>query len=156
WLPEDILMKQDKMSMASGIEARVPFLDHELVEYALKVPPGLKIRGGTTKYLLRRYARRLLPPEVVNRRKMPFYVPLEKYFDDPRFKEIVADTLSPESVRKRGFFRVEAVERLRAAMSRREFVFVKQAFSLVVLELWCRMAMDRQGECRGNFGRMPV
>lgn len=146
WLPEDILMKQDKMSMAAGIEARVPFLDHELVEYALKVPPNLKIRRGSTKYLLRRYASRILPPEVVNRRKMPFYVPLEKYFEDPLFRDMVADTLSEQSVRKRGFFQPAAVARLREAMSRREFVFVKQAFSLVVLELWCRMAIDRHGE----------
>ena len=145
WLPEDILMKQDKMSMASGIEARVPFLDHELVEYALKIPPALKIRGGVTKYLLRRYAGRVLPPAVVNRRKMPFYVPLEKYFEDPAFRDMVEDTLSERSVRRRGFFRPEAVARLRQAMSQREFVFVKQAFSLVVLELWCRMALDRRG-----------
>ena len=145
WLPEDILMKQDKMSMAAGIEARVPFLDHELVEYSLKIPPKLKIRGGTTKYLLRRYAERILPPQVVKRRKMPFYVPLEKYFDDPAFKDMVEDTLSEKSVRNRGFFRPEAVTRLREAMSRREFLFVKQAFSLVVLELWCRMAIDRHG-----------
>src|SRR4051794_33512444 len=109
WLPEDILMKQDKMSMAAGIEARVPFLDHELVEYALKVPPSLKIRGGTTKYLLRQYASRILPPAVVNRRKMPFYVPLERYFEDPEFTDMVADTLSDQSVRSRSFFRPEAV-----------------------------------------------
>jgi asparagine synthase (glutamine-hydrolysing) len=145
WLPEDILTKQDKMSMASGIEARVPFLDHELVEYALQVPPSLKIRRGTTKYLLRRYARRILPPAVVNRRKMPFYVPLEKYFKHPAFQELVADTLSERSIRRRGFFRPEAVGRIRDAMSRREFVFAKQAFSLVVFELWCRMAIDRHG-----------
>jgi asparagine synthase (glutamine-hydrolysing) len=145
WLPEDILMKQDKMSMAGGIEARVPFLDHELVEYALKIPPALKIRGGVTKYLLRRYAARILPEPVVKRRKMPFYVPLEKYFADPLFRDMVEDTLSETSVRNRGFFRPEAVARLRQAMSRQEFVFVKQAFSLVMLELWCRMAIDRRG-----------
>jgi asparagine synthase (glutamine-hydrolysing) len=145
WLPEDILMKQDKMSMAGGIEARVPFLDHELVEYALKIPPALKIRGGVTKYLLRRYAARVLPESVVKRRKMPFYVPLEKYFAEPVFRDMVDDTLSEVSVRRRGFFRPDAVARLRQAMSRNEFVFVKQAFSLVVLELWCRMAIDRRG-----------
>jgi asparagine synthase (glutamine-hydrolysing) len=145
WLPEDILMKQDKMSMAGGIEARVPFLDHELVEYALRIPPALKLRGGASKYLLRRYASRVLPEAVVKRRKMPFYVPLEKYFTEPVFRDMVEDTLSEQSVRRRGFFRPEAVARLRQAMSRQEFVFVKQAFSLVVLELWCRMAIDRRG-----------
>jgi hypothetical protein len=76
---------------------------------------------------------------------MPFYVPLERYFEDPVFTDMVADTLSDQSVRSRGFFRPEAVARLRDAMSRREFLFVKQAFSLVVLELWCRMAIDRRG-----------
>jgi asparagine synthase (glutamine-hydrolysing) len=105
----------------------------------------LKIRRGTTKYLLRRYARRILPPAVVNRRKMPFYVPLEKYFEDPAFRELVADTLSEGAIRRRGLFRPEAVGRIRDAMSRREFVFAKQAFSLVVFELWCRMAIDRHG-----------
>jgi len=145
WLPEDILTKQDKMSMASGIEARVPFLDHDLVEYALRVPPAMKIRGMTSKYLLRRYARRTLPAAVTRRRKMPFYVPLEKYFAEPAFQEIVEDTLSERSVRERGFFRPEAVGWLRRQMSQREFLFVKQAFSLVTLELWCRMAIDRHG-----------
>lgn len=145
WLPEDILTKQDKMSMASGIEARVPFLDHELVEYALRIPPSMKIRGTTSKYLLRRYARRTLPAGVTRRKKMPFYVPLEKYFAEPAFQEIVEDTLSERSVRARGFFRPETVARLKRQMSQHEFLFVKQAFSLVSLELWCRMAIDRQG-----------
>ena len=145
WLPEDILTKQDKMSMASGIEARVPFLDHELVEYALRIPPSLKIRGSVSKYLLRRYAQRILPAAVTSRKKMPFYVPLEKSFDDPVFQEIVEDTLSERSVRARGFFRPDAVALLRGSMSRREFVHVKQVFALVTLELWCRMAIDRRG-----------
>ena len=145
WLPEDILTKQDKMSMASGIEARVPFLDHELVEYALRIPPSLKIRGGVSKYLLRRYAQRILPAPVTSRKKMPFYVPLEKSFDDPVFQEIVEDTLSERSVRARGFFRPDAVALLKGSMSRREFVHVKQVFALVTLELWCRMAIDRRG-----------
>jgi asparagine synthase (glutamine-hydrolysing) len=99
WLPEDILMKQDKMSMAHGVEARVPFLDHELVEYALRLPPAMKIRGGKTKYVLRRYARRLLPKRTWARRKAPFYVPVEKYFAHPRFQELMDDTLSEASVR---------------------------------------------------------
>ncbi|MGH9766286.1 MAG: asparagine synthase (glutamine-hydrolyzing), partial [Blastocatellia bacterium] len=94
WLPDDILMKQDKMSMAHAIEARVPFLDHELVEYALRLPPAMKIRAGASKYILRRYARRLLPKRATTRRKMPFYVPIEQYFADPKFQELMADTLS--------------------------------------------------------------
>jgi asparagine synthase (glutamine-hydrolysing) len=145
WLPDDILMKQDKMSMAHGIEARVPFLDHELVEYVLRLPPLLKIRAGKTKYILRQYASRVLAREVTARRKMPFYVPLEKYFSEPAFQELVQDALSNRVIVSRGILRPQSVSKLRRSMHRGEFVFVKQVFSLVVLELWFRMAMDRGG-----------
>jgi asparagine synthase (glutamine-hydrolysing) len=144
WLPDDILMKQDKMSMAHGIEARVPFLDHELVEYALKVPPSLKIRAGRTKYILRQYANRILPKQVTTRRKLPFYVPIEKYFSEPAFQELVQDALSNAAIFSRGILRPQTVSKLRQSMHRGEFVFVKQVFSLVVLELWFRMAVDRR------------
>jgi asparagine synthase (glutamine-hydrolysing) len=145
WLPEDILMKQDKLSMASAIEARVPFLDHELVEFALALPPALKIRGGTSKLILRQYAQRLLPPATTRRRKMPFYVPIENYLGEASFQEMMHDTLSESTVRTRGLLRPQAVAQLRASMHRGEFVFVKQVFSLMMLELWMRMAVDRRG-----------
>ncbi len=145
WLPDDILMKQDKMSMASSIEGRVPFLDHELVEYVLRVPPQLKIRSGVSKYLLRKYAEGVLPREVTSRRKQPFYVPLEHYFEHPDFQDLLRDTLSEKSVRERGIVRPEAVAKLLASMDRGEFLYVKQVFSLVVLELWFRIMVDRRG-----------
>jgi asparagine synthase (glutamine-hydrolysing) len=144
WLPDDILTKQDKMSMAHGIEARVPFLDHELVEYVLRVPPRLKIRGGVTKLLLREYAKRLLPAAVASRKKKPFYVPIERRFAIPAFRELMEDTLSERTVRARGLFRPEAVTKLRDTMARGDFMVVKQVFSLMVLELWFRMAVDRR------------
>jgi asparagine synthase (glutamine-hydrolysing) len=144
WLPEDILTKQDKMSMAHAIEARVPFLDHELVEYVLRVPPSLKIRGRQTKYLLRRYAARLLPPSIAARRKMPFYMPIERRFGAAAYQELVDDTLSDRAVRSRGLFRPDTVARLRQLMRGGEFMYAKQVFSLVALELWFRMAVDRR------------
>ena len=145
WLPDDILMKQDKMTMASGIEGRVPFLDHELIEFSLTLPPWMKIRRKRPKYILRRYAERLLPRDTTSRGKQPFYAPVEKYLEHPYFRDIVEDTLSAESVRSRGLFRAQAVARLRDATTAGEFVHVKQVFSLVLLELWFRMAVDRQG-----------
>ena len=102
WLPEDILMKQDKLSMASGIEVRVPFLDYQLVEYLLRVPPRLKIRGASNKHLLRAYAARYLPASAVDRRKMPFYVPLENFLGHARFRDLVEDTLGDRTVRSAG------------------------------------------------------
>ena len=145
WLPELILTKQDKLSMAHGIEARVPFLDHELVEFTCRLPPSLKIRRGVSKYILRRYARRHLPSSSARRRKMPFYAPTERYLAEPVFQDMVADTLSERAVRARGILKPEAVAHLRTKMQSGEFMFVKQVISLMTLELWFRMAVDRRG-----------
>jgi asparagine synthase (glutamine-hydrolysing) len=145
WLPDDILTKQDKMSMASGVEVRVPFLDYELVEYALRLPPRLKIHGRTTKKILRQFASRYLPAPAAQRPKVPFYVPFERFMGDPAFQEMMADCLSESSVRNRGVFRPEAIATLRERTHAGEFIFAKQVFSLVTLELWYRMAVDRHG-----------
>ncbi len=145
WLADDILTKQDKMSMAHGIEARVPFLDHELIEYVMRVPPRLKVHRGDTKVLLRKYAARMLPAAITARRKMPFYVPLHKHFREPAFAQMMADTLSDDAVRNRGLFRPEAIQKLRRSLHAGEFVYLKQVFSLMMLELWFRMAVDRRG-----------
>jgi asparagine synthase (glutamine-hydrolysing) len=145
WLPELILTKQDKLSMAHGLEARVPFLDHELVEFVLSVPPEFKIRRGVSKYLLRRHARTVLPRASVRRRKMPFYAPPEPYLAEPAFQDMVADTLSDRAVRDRGLLDPAAVRRIRDAMPGGEFMVIKQVISLVMLELWFRMFVDRRG-----------
>jgi asparagine synthase (glutamine-hydrolysing) len=79
----ELLMKQDQMSMACSIESRVPFLDHPLVEFACRVPDSLKIRGGTSKYILKRVAEQYLPPEIVHRKKMGFPTPLRQWLRQP-------------------------------------------------------------------------
>ena len=125
------------------IDTRFGLLDHELVEFAQRLPPRLKIRRLAGKYILRRFGEKILPTEVANRKKMPFYVPMENYFQQPVFQEMLADLLSERAVRDRGLFDVRAVGRLRDAMHRREFLFVKQVFSLMVLELGFRIFQDR-------------
>lgn len=142
WLADDILMKQDKTSMASAVEARVPFLDHELVEFALRIPARHKIRGLTSKYLLRRLGEKILPQEVIRRRKMPFYLPLERFAGHPAFQAMMEDALSDRKVKERGIFRPEAVRTLKDRLRTGEFLYVKQVFSMVVLELWLQMAVD--------------
>ena len=114
------------MSMAHGIEGRVPFLDHELVEFAFRLPRNLRLRRLTGKYLLRRLAERVLPRATAQRRKMPFYVPIENYFQQPDFVEMMEDLLGEDSVRRRGLFRPEAVSELRRSMHGKEFLLVKQ------------------------------
>ncbi len=76
---------------------------------------------------------------------MPFYVPVENYFSEKRFQDLMDETLSEHTVRARGVFRPEALSKLCQSMHRGEFIFVKQVFSLMVLELWFRMAVDRRG-----------
>ena len=86
----------------------------------------------------------LLPSDVVKKRKMPFYMPLERRFGVSAFRDLIEDTLSERAVRSRGLFEPEAVAKLRQMMLGGEFMHVKQVFSLMMLELWFRMAVDRR------------
>jgi asparagine synthase (glutamine-hydrolysing) len=86
----ELLMKQDQMSMACSIESRVPFLDHTLVEFAARVPDGLKIRGATQKYILKKAVADLLPPDIVHRKKMGFPTPLGRWLLNPRAEPLYA------------------------------------------------------------------
>jgi asparagine synthase (glutamine-hydrolysing) len=80
WLPDDLLIKADRMTMAHSLELRVPFLDHHLVEFGMRLPRELRLRGGITKYLLKKWAERLLPREIIYRSKKGFPVPTKLWF----------------------------------------------------------------------------
>ncbi len=144
WLPDNILMKVDKTSMASSIEARVPFMDHLLVEFLGHVPTECKIQGSTTKWLLRNYLQNHLPGGAANRAKKPFYVPVEKFCQSPVLKSLVKETLSERSVRKRGYFDYASIKTIKQQMTRDDFLYSKQVLSLVILELWHRIYIDRE------------
>jgi asparagine synthase (glutamine-hydrolysing) len=145
WLPDNILMRQDKMSMANSVEARVPFLDHKLVEFLQTVPPHLKLgRGRYNKVLLRNYAAKILPEKAANRRKRPFYIPIERYYGHPSFVELVKMTLDGERVRRRGLFNPAEIGRLADGLRNNEFLHVKQVVALVMLELWFMIFIDRE------------
>jgi asparagine synthase (glutamine-hydrolysing) len=146
WLPDNILARQDKMSMAHSVEARVPFLDHVLVEFLLTVPKHLKLKRpfGQDKILARRYAAQRLPASVAERRKRAFHIPPDQYLDTPVFREFAGETLQPEHVKRRGYFDPDAVQALvRAALATREFVYVKQVLALLMLEMWHQIFIDR-------------
>ena len=80
WLPDNLLERGDRMSMAASLELRPPLLDHRLVELAFRLPSSVKVRDGVTKWVLKEVARRYLPAEVVDRRKVGFRVPLDDWF----------------------------------------------------------------------------
>ncbi|HEV8356825.1 MAG TPA: asparagine synthase (glutamine-hydrolyzing) [Gemmatimonadales bacterium] len=111
YLADDILVKLDRMSMAVSLEARVPFLDHEVVEYAMAIPPEWKLRGGVTKWILKRAFRDLLPPEILGRGKEGFSIPMKNWLRGP-LQPMVHELLRAERVRDRGWFGPAEVARL--------------------------------------------
>lgn len=143
WLPDNMLLRQDKIGMAHGIESRVPYLDHELVEFAMRLPQQLKLHNLTDKYILRSYASKLLPGAVTQRKKTPFSVPADKLIAQPEFQEMMSDLLSDNSTRERGIFRVDTVAKLKNSIHQKDQVYMEQAYSLMVLELWFRIFVDR-------------
>ncbi|HYE63970.1 MAG TPA: asparagine synthase (glutamine-hydrolyzing) [Pyrinomonadaceae bacterium] len=141
FLPCLNLTTTDKTSMAATLEVRVPFLNHELVELAACMPPELKLRGLKRKYILKRAAERLLPRDVVWRKKAGFGAPIRSWLRGP-LRPLVEDLLSPESIKRRGLFRPEEVRRIIAAnLSGRED-YNLQVFQLLTLELWHRVFID--------------
>jgi len=113
YLPDDILAKVDRMSMAVSLESRVPFLDKEMVELAFQVPDGLKIRGGVSKWILKRIAERHVPRDVVYRPKEGFSVPL-KHWITGAYRSLLEELLSEQRVRGEGIFDWAEVRRLKS------------------------------------------
>jgi asparagine synthase (glutamine-hydrolysing) len=140
YLPYDLLTKMDIATMAHGLEARSPFLDHKVMEFAARLPANLKIRGRTLKYLLRKFATRYFPDEHLNRRKMGFGVPVGDWMRN-QLRPLVEDTVLSDRAMNRGYFRPEAVRQL----CREHFAGKDHSFpiwALLCLELWHREFVD--------------
>jgi asparagine synthase (glutamine-hydrolysing) len=139
------LTYNDKMSMASSVEVRVPFLDRELAEFsAWNVPPDLKLHGGlrpTTKYIFRRAMRDLLPPEVLEQPKAGFAAPVD-YWLAHDLRDMVDDLLSEKQIRERGLFRPEAVRRFVNEHRSGAQDWSMQIWQFLTLELWARVFLD--------------
>lgn len=144
WLVDDLLIKGDRMSMASSVEARVPFLDHPLVEFAASLPPSFKARGGKTKILLKRLAERYIPRETIYRKKVGFTVPLTPWFQGP-LAGFVRETLLGERALSRGYFRPEVVRRLVDEHLGGRVDRGRALWTLLSLEIWHRLFVDDDG-----------
>ncbi len=141
FLPCLNLITTDKTSMAANLEVRVPFLNRELIEFAAHMPADLKLRGFKRKYILRRAFEKLLPADVVWRRKAGFGAPIRSWLRGA-LKPLVDELLSDEAVQRRGLFRPEEVRKIVAAnLSGRED-YNLQVFQLLNLELWHRRFID--------------
>ncbi len=148
WLQDNILLRHDKLAMAHSAECRVPFLDHRLVEFLAGVPRELKVSGWRDKIISRRFAAPRLGRDIAWRKKKPFFMPIENFFDSGWFQQLIRDNLSPERIRRRGWFKPEAVRTLIARAAPDDFLAVKRVMNLIILELWHRVFVDREIEFR--------
>jgi asparagine synthase (glutamine-hydrolysing) len=147
----ELLMKQDQMSMAASIESRVPFLDHKLVEFAARLPVRMKLRGLTTKYILRQAMRNRLPQEILTRRKMGFPVPVGVWLRGA-FRHLVDDYVLSPRTRARNIFHADYVENLVARHMSGEN-HDERLWALINFEIWQRRFIDGE-EVGTNLGEI--
>jgi asparagine synthase (glutamine-hydrolysing) len=141
YLPNDLLVKVDIATMAVSLEARSPFLDHKVIEFAASLPEKFKLRGLTTKYLLKRILKKILPAENLDRRKMGFGVPVGHWLRG-KLQPFLRETLLSEKALKRGLFKPEAVKQLVELHTRGERDYSHQLWTLLMLELWFERFID--------------
>jgi asparagine synthase (glutamine-hydrolysing) len=140
----ELLMKQDQMSMSMSIESRVPFLDHELVEFASRLPQRMKLNRFTTKRVLREAAKGLIPPAILDRPKMGFPVPFSRWVQNG-WNSVARDVLLDRQTGERGLLDQEAVERLLDAHRDGSQSGGDAIWALMNLELWYRTFIDGEG-----------
>jgi asparagine synthase (glutamine-hydrolysing) len=149
YLPNDILTKVDRMSMAHSIEARVPLLDHKMVEFAATIPPELKLKGNTTKYIFKKALEGILPNDILYRPKRGFAVPLGRWFRG-QLNGYVRDLLLDSTSRNRGIFNPTYIERLLTLNSRgRQMDF--ELWTLISFELWCRRFLQAPSQSQAAY-----
>jgi asparagine synthase (glutamine-hydrolysing) len=142
WLPDDLLVKADKMTMANSVELRVPLLDHKLLEFAATLPSKFKVHGTETKYIAKRALGKAIPKEIIERKKVGFPVPYEHWMRN-ELRESIRGILLDREALERGYFKKGAIEKLL-----RENVATganaKEVFSLAVLELWHKEFLSKR------------
>jgi asparagine synthase (glutamine-hydrolysing) len=141
YLPDQLLAKADVSAMAHGLETRSPFLGRELLEYAATLPTSLRLKGWTTKYLLKRVASRYVPPEALHRPKQGFVIPASQWLRGS-LAPLARATLDSPRFLDRGWIRPESVRKLLAqhATGRRDWG--QQIWTLMILEIWAQLALD--------------
>ncbi|HEX7879445.1 MAG TPA: asparagine synthase C-terminal domain-containing protein, partial [Candidatus Eisenbacteria bacterium] len=142
-LPELLLMRVDKMTMATSVEGRVPFLDHSMIELAFRLSADLKVRDGVTKWVLKEAMRDILPAEILHRRKLGFHVPVTAWFGKDLSgwaREVLLDDASAVA----GLFRRSAVERLLDRQSKGGVNFGMRIWALVNFALWHRYWIEKK------------
>lgn len=142
YLPDDLLVKMDVATMAYSLEGRSPLLDHKLMEFMARVPTSLKLRNGESKHLLKSALRKILPGEILGRRKMGFGVPLGSWLRD-NLREMLVDTVLSDRALARGYFQPAAVHEMVKTLLTGSDRFQYQLWDLLILERWHQMYIDQ-------------
>jgi len=143
YLPNDLLTKVDVATMAHSREARSPFLDHEFMEYVARLPSTLKLRRVTTKYILKKALRGILPSEIITRKKKGFVVPIDRWFRD-ELREMVYDLLLGQRSLERGYFNRSFIQRILDDHVSGKWNWQYHIYNLLMLELWHREFIDNR------------
>ena len=158
YLPQDILTKVDRMTMAHSIEARPPLIDHRIVEFAARVPARFRLRDGSTKHLFKQAMRGVLPDHIIDRPKHGFAVPLAHWLRTD-LAAFARDILLSPTARQRGLFNMRQVDRLLRLNDRGRDLDL-QLWTILSLELWCRRFIDRSPNAHAAAAKslqpMPV
>jgi asparagine synthase (glutamine-hydrolysing) len=145
YLPEDLLVKMDIATMANSLEARVPFLDHKFMELVAGIPSHLKLKGTTTKLILKKAFSNFLPDAILKRKKMGFGVPVSRWFRN-ELKTYIYEILLDSRTLNRGYFKREGIERLLNDHIGLRYDHSSKIWALLFLEIWFRVFMDQEGD----------
>jgi asparagine synthase (glutamine-hydrolysing) len=142
WLVDYLLLRGDKLTMANSLEARVPLLDHKLVEFAAGLPVHLKLRGSQRKFLLRKVAGRLLPSSIIHRKKQGFPIPIDQWLRGEA-SSLVQDLLSVDSIQHRGYFDSDLIQNMTRQHHAGFVDYSTELWGLISFEMWARQFLDR-------------
>ena len=145
YLPEDLLVKMDIATMANSLEARVPFLDYQFIEEVAGIPSHLKLKGSTTKFILKKAFSDFLPEAILKRRKMGFGVPISKWFRK-ELKDFIYEILLDSRTLNRGYFKREGIEHLLDDHIGLRYDHSGKIWALLFLEMWFRVFIDKEGD----------
>jgi len=135
YMVDNILVKVDRMSMATSLEARVPLLDYKMVEFAFSLPENLKLRGNTTKYFMKEALRGILPDEIIDRRKEGFSIPIKNWLKTD-LKDLMMETLSEKRVKESGLFNHDAVQKMIREHLNNTQNHAHRLWSLILFNIW--------------------
>ena len=155
YLPGDILTKVDRMSMAVSLEARAPLLDHKLIDFVTSIPSALKLAGLETKHLLKQAVKDLIPPQILNRPKQGFGVPIQEWINQ-QLRSRIRDTLTDLRSRQRGYINPAYVEVLLDEHERGRRDHSMGLWALLMFELWHRQFLDGTFQSENQHGTSRI